>query len=224
MATLLKYIKTDLQKFGRDVSGYPKYPVTNLTTMPSVGIKSITHKGVVKGEDGNYIVFVQFFDVKFSKKKMEDWHPIKVEGKLWYYKTPTVRFNPVKMKCQCFTGDTLVPLADGKSAPIKDLVRKDEFFVYSYDIKNKKIVIGKGNNCELKEKNAKLLKVTFDNGKFVKATLDHEFLLKSGEYRRADELKDGDSIENYLKIMRRDLKELDMSKYIRVIIGILHIY
>jgi len=101
MATLLKYIKTDLQKFGRNVTGYPKYPVTNLTTMASVGIKSITYKGVVKGEDGNYIVFVQFFDVKFSKKKVEGWHPIKVERKLWYYKTPTVRFNPVKMRCQC---------------------------------------------------------------------------------------------------------------------------
>lgn len=41
----------------------------------------------------------------------------------------------------CLTSDTDIPLLDGTSPTILELTNRQEFFVYSYDIVNRKVVI-----------------------------------------------------------------------------------
>ena len=125
MPTLLKKVRDDLKKFGRESKDYPLLQVTNLETRPSVGIKSITYKSVVIGQDTkNYLAFAQFFKVPFQKEIDQKFtNPVNIRGRgVMYHPSPSVKENPVSLKCSCFTGDTLIPLADGYSVPIKDLV------------------------------------------------------------------------------------------------------
>ena len=93
----------------------------------------------------------------------------------------------------CFSGDTLIPLVRGKARPIRDLVNKI-FFVYSYDLKTDKVVIGKAHSCRLTKKITKLLKVNLSNKFSIKCTEDHLFLLSNGIYKKACDLKNGDSL------------------------------
>ena len=99
-----------------------------------------------------------------------------------------------RCRCSCFTGDTLVMLANGTSVPIKDLVGREEFFTFSYDLENKKPVIGRGHSAHLTRENAPIYKVTLDNGSVVKCTGDHKWLLNSGVYKEAKDLLEGDSL------------------------------
>ena len=97
--------------------------------------------------------------------------------------------------CTCFTGDTLVMMADGTSVPISSLVGKDEFFVYSFDTKSQKYVIGRGERCEVKAKDAEIYEVELDNGHKIKCTGDHKFLLRDGKtYVEAKDLRSGESL------------------------------
>ncbi|MCL1465944.1 RtcB family protein [Argonema galeatum] len=93
----------------------------------------------------------------------------------------------------CFTGDTLVPLADGKSYPIKELANwKQDFIVYSCT-QTTRIAAAKAT-ARLTRHNAELVKVILDNGEEIKCTPDHEFMLRDGTYREASELKAGTSL------------------------------
>lgn len=109
-----------------------------------------------------------------------------VDGSLIFLQKPTTDHH-VMTRDSCFTGDTLIPLADGYSLPIKDLVGRTEFFVYSFDHISQKIVIAKAVNAK-SYGTKKVIKLTLDNGEVIKCTPDHKFMLKSGEYKEAKDL------------------------------------
>jgi hypothetical protein len=90
---------------------------------------------------------------------------------------------------RCLTGDTQIQLVDGYSVSIKDLVDKKEFFVYSYDIKNNQVQIGKGHSARLTGKKQPIIKIILDNGNIIRCTKDHPFLLSNGSYIKAEQLK-----------------------------------
>lgn len=92
----------------------------------------------------------------------------------------------------CFTGDTLIPLIDGKDYKIKDLVNEKEIIVFSCD-KNSKIVAAKAT-AKLTRKNAKLMKLILDNEEEIICTPDHEFMLRDGTYKQAYLLKENESL------------------------------
>lgn len=75
----------------------------------------------------------------------------------------------------CLTGDTLIRLANGSDVPIKDLVNQDEWYVYSWDSDNKRVVVGRGHDCREVRKVDKLLELVLDNGESVKCTPEHKF-------------------------------------------------
>ncbi len=103
----------------------------------------------------------------------------------------------------CFTGDTLVPLADGKSYPLKELSRtQQEFIVYSCNERGK-IVAAKGT-AKLTRRDAELLKVVLDNGEEIKCTFDHQFMLRDGTYQEARDLKPGASLMPFYSKVDRD--------------------
>lgn len=171
--------------------------IRTLKSIPYIGTKSIQHQALIKGQTNEYSVIVQFYSVEFVEDKRPGFIPVKVKlstgDKLYYYKPPSLKKNPVALKC--FTGDTLVCLTDGTSVPIKSLEGKEEFYIYSYDTDNKKVVIGKGHDCRKIETQSSLVKVTFDNESSVRCTPDHNFLMKDGTYKEAQKLSAGDSIE-----------------------------
>jgi hypothetical protein len=90
-----------------DPRKYPKLKVSKIATRPAPGVRTLNFKGIVKSEGtsdkslSNYLVQVQFYGVAFTKEKKEGYIPIKIGSALWYYRTPTVRTNPVALKCQC---------------------------------------------------------------------------------------------------------------------------
>ncbi len=103
----------------------------------------------------------------------------------------------------CFTGDTLVPLADGKSYPLKELSRtQQEFIVYSCNERGK-IVAAKAT-AKLTRRDAELLKVVLDNGEEIKCTFDHQFMLRDGTYQEACDLKPGASLMPFYSKVDRD--------------------
>jgi DNA gyrase subunit B len=98
----------------------------------------------------------------------------------------------------CFTKDTKVRLTDGKSLSFGDLIKEEEKgkknYTYTYNITNHKIEIVQIKSPRLTRKKAELVRVKLDNGKEIKCTLNHLFMLRDGAYREAINLKPGDSL------------------------------
>jgi ribonucleotide reductase alpha subunit len=96
----------------------------------------------------------------------------------------------------CITGDTLVYVADGRgNVSIKQLAeeRKD-VPVFCYN-KRGKPVVRMMRNPRLTNENQPVYKVILDDGSSLRATANHKFRLKNGEYKRVDELVSGDSLD-----------------------------
>jgi tRNA-splicing ligase RtcB len=103
----------------------------------------------------------------------------------------------------CFTGDTLVPLADGKSYSLQELASwEKEFIVYSCTETGR--IVGAKAKALLTRRNAELLKVVLDNGEEIKCTLDHQFMLRDGTYSEASELKPGASLMPFYSQVDKD--------------------
>jgi hypothetical protein len=107
--------------------------------------------------------------------------------------------SSVFVRDYCLTGDTRVPLLDGTEPTLAELTERyagigETFEVYSFDPVFGHIVPGRASHPRLTARQERVLEVVLDNGAVVRATAWHPFMLKSGEYRRADELVAGDSL------------------------------
>lgn len=107
--------------------------------------------------------------------------------------------SSVFVRDYCLTGDTRVPLLDGTEPTLAELTERyagtgESFEVYSFDPIFGHIVPGRASHPRLTARQERVLEVVLDNGEVVRATAWHPFMLKSGEYRRADELVAGDSL------------------------------
>lgn len=101
----------------------------------------------------------------------------------------------------CFSGDTLIAVADGRHAvPIKQLAEEGrDVPVYSVDPKTGKVEIKMGRNPRITGYNKKLVRVTLDDGSSFDVTPDHKCLLKDGSTVLAKDLKQGDSLPRFDK-------------------------
>ncbi len=96
----------------------------------------------------------------------------------------------------CFTGDTKIKLLDGTERTFAELAQlpPDEiFFVYSIDASGR-AVVGEGGYSRITRRNAKLVELTFDDGSTVRCTPDHQFMLRDGGWKQAQELIVDDSL------------------------------
>lgn len=102
----------------------------------------------------------------------------------------TISTNP------CLTGDTKVYVADGRgSVPIKTLAEEGrDVEVFCYDDKGK-LAIRTMRNPRITGFSEKIYKLTLDDGSIIKATGNHKFRLKNGNYKTLNELKYGDSLD-----------------------------
>jgi ribonucleotide reductase alpha subunit len=98
----------------------------------------------------------------------------------------------------CFSGDTLIAVADGRHAvTIKQLSEENKDVpVYSIDKKGK-VSIKIGRHPRITGYNKKLLRITLDDGSYFDVTPDHKCLLKDGSTVLAKDLKNTDSLPSF---------------------------
>ncbi|MFA5583775.1 MAG: portal protein, partial [Bacteriovoracaceae bacterium] len=98
----------------------------------------------------------------------------------------------------CLTGDTKIPLADGRERTILELLEEygseGNFWVYSCRLPKRRIVPGRAHGIIKTGEKVETLRVILDNGEEIKCTPGHPFLLSSGRYVEAKDLKPGHSL------------------------------
>jgi DNA gyrase subunit B len=97
----------------------------------------------------------------------------------------------------CFSGDTKVALADGRSLSFRDLVAEQEagrkHFCYTIR-RDGRIGLERAINARVTKRDEELVRVTLDNGEEITCTPDHRFMLRDGSYKPAPELRPNDSL------------------------------
>ena len=97
---------------------------------------------------------------------------------------------------RCFRGDTRVALVDGTSVTLEDMARRAEsgevFWGYSVG-ENGRVVVALLDAPRFVGRDA-LLEIELDNGEIVRATPDHDFMLRDGRMLRAADLRPGRSL------------------------------
>lgn len=150
--------------------------------------------GVTQASLHNVTLYFQDVDIQTEDPNSTDYFQIQYKGVMyWVHKLDKYR-NPLTSRCTCFTGDTKVLLADGSVKTFEELEGQTDFEIISYNEKVDKFEIVKAYNCEKKQENAEILRITLDNGKTIDCTLDHRFLLRDGSWVEAQNLKEGDSL------------------------------
>lgn len=117
----------------------------------------------------------------------------------------------------CFTADTKIQLTDGRQLSFIELIEEQKQgkknYTYTID-EHKNVKIAEIINPRLTIKNAKLMKIVLDNGKEIKCTLNHKFMLRDSEYREAQELKSGDSLMPlYTRLSTEEEYSKDLAGY-----------
>jgi hypothetical protein len=109
---------------------------------------------------------------------------------------------------QCLrTTTTPIALLDGRTIMLDQLIDEHnkgiKHEVYSVNQKTGKIIRGKVKWAGITRKNAKLVRVHLDNGKYVDCTPDHKFVMRNGKEIEAQNLNEGDSL---MPLYKRDKK------------------
>ncbi len=96
----------------------------------------------------------------------------------------------------CLSEDTKIPLLNGKEKTLKELYEEygsGEFWVYSSNDAGE-IVAGKAHSLTKTGVDKKLIEIVLDNNKTVKCTTNHQFMMRDGTYKEAQNLLPGDSL------------------------------
>ena len=97
----------------------------------------------------------------------------------------------------CFSGSTLVALADGRSISFEDLVAEQadgkEHFCYTIR-HDGKVGLERAIHARVTKNDAQVIRVTLDNGEAIVCTPDHRFMRRDGSYVPAADLTAGDSL------------------------------
>lgn len=97
---------------------------------------------------------------------------------------------------KCLSGDTTIKLLNGKYMTIAEMAKSSEreFWVYSVDTETGEIVPAKAFDPHKTKVADKMVKITFDNGGYIRCTEDHLILMRNGQYLQAKDLSFGDSV------------------------------
>jgi len=97
----------------------------------------------------------------------------------------------------CFTGDTKVVLKGGMIKTLSELATSSKSFeCLSFNIATRKYEVKPLLNPRVTKQTKSLLKITLENGKIIKCTPEHLFLLKSGTYKEAQYLTQHDDLQD----------------------------
>ena len=121
-----------------------------------------------------------------------EWYEKELFNLNWYRAQGRVD-HPSAKEGGCLRGNTKIKMLNGTDIEIKDLIGKDNFWLYGCK-PDGTIVPTKGRNCHITKYVDKLYRITLDNGKVIETTDNHKFMLRDGLYTRADELEVGQSL------------------------------
>lgn len=127
-----------------------------------------------------------------------DWDKAMEMDDLNYFEKANLAvFGDVKVHCSCLTGDTQVPLLDGRTLTMEQIHAEfgfdKEFWVYSSDEKGD-FVPARARSLGVTKMAEEIIEVELDDESKFRCTPDHPVRLRSGEYARADSLQPGDSL------------------------------
>lgn len=132
-----------------------------------------------------------------NEKSVADMSRAKQIKSLFRMVTPHLTIKDIPMvvvnhtyKEMCLEGSTKIKTADGIKS-IKD-IKKGEFV---YSLNGTQEVINVFGPTDLEPENKRFLKLTFDDGSFVKCTHDHKFLMKNNEWVQAEKIKIGEKFK-----------------------------
>lgn len=123
-----------------------------------------------------------------------------------YSETDTVEYHRDKLVSalkvpKCLVGETMVPLASGETATMEEIHRRfavgEDMWTFSLDATGH-VVPGKILGAQITGRQAELYEVELDHGEVVTCTPEHPFMLRSGKYRQAKDLREGDSLMPFL--------------------------
>ena len=112
----------------------------------------------------------------------------------------------------CFTGDTLIPVADGKNYSLQELAEKKTSVNVYACTSSGKIVVTQAIS-RLTRRNASLIKILLDNGEEIRCTPDHQFMLRDGTYQEASSLTPGTSLMPFYSQTDKDGYTLIQQNY-----------
>ena len=111
----------------------------------------------------------------------------------------------------CLVGDTRVPLLDGRTVSMLDLVKEygdgQSFWVYAMDDKGH-VVPGRARNPRLTKSQVPVWEVLLDNGETVRGTPDHLFMRLDGTYTELAALKPGDRLKPLYRSVRPRVRKV----------------
>jgi len=105
----------------------------------------------------------------------------------------------------CFSGDTLIAVADGRNAvSIKQLAEEGKDVpVYSMNRETGDIEIKIGRHPRVTGYNKKLVRIWLDDNSYLDTTPEHKFILLDGSIVEARNLKRGDSLPRFTKVLEK---------------------
>ena len=119
---------------------------------------------------------------------------------------------------ECFALDTKFPLLDGRTLSLTDIISEFEdgkqLWAYSCNPETGQVVPGIINWAGVTRKDAKVGRITFDNGKSVTVTPDHKFPVQGRGKIEARDLRIGDSM--FPHMTRKEPIRKDKNEYTQV--------
>lgn len=104
----------------------------------------------------------------------------------------------------CFSLNTKIPLLEGHNIELGKLIEEYEKdpesfnqWTYSIDPETHNVVAGKITKAIRTRKNAEMVRVYLNNGKFEECTPDHQWMMRDGSYKQAKDLVEGDSLMSW---------------------------
>lgn len=98
----------------------------------------------------------------------------------------------------CLALDTKIDLLDGRSLELNDIIKEHEegkeLWSYSINPDTGKVVPGKITWAGVTRKDAKVVKITLDNGETITTTPDHKFPTRFNGIKEAKDLVEGESM------------------------------
>ncbi|MBI5135682.1 DNA topoisomerase (ATP-hydrolyzing) subunit B [Candidatus Uhrbacteria bacterium] len=97
----------------------------------------------------------------------------------------------------CFSGDTKIALADGRSVDFRQLIAEDKQGMknFCYTVRNDGTIgIEEIRNPRVTKKQAEVIKIILDTGEEITCTPDHRFMTRDGSYIVAKNLTPYDSL------------------------------
>ncbi|MBI5418968.1 MAG: TSCPD domain-containing protein [Deltaproteobacteria bacterium] len=108
---------------------------------------------------------------------------------------PTPKLGAIESTNPCLTGEMLVAVADGRGAvPIRQLAEEGKDVPVFCRNEKGRATVRTMRNPRVTGRRKPILKVTLDDGSFLRVTENHRFVLSDGRVKEAQDLVPGDSL------------------------------